>query len=234
MSPRTVRRLRINSGLTQRELGNKLRLSQVTNSHWETGRVKPSPAQVEKIKRVLGGGAASEDADSSATAAWLKKARISKDLSVYEVATKAGLTPPAIYRIERGVTRNLRESTRKRLETVLGPMPEDAVQEVSEEATVEGLGALEDFDPHSPEERPSLPGIYVLYDISERPIYVGEGENVKKRIRDHEEKFWFKQPIVDSASWIRIDNTTLRRQIETLLIKFLKSNAVINKKDVER
>lgn len=113
-------------------------------------------------------------------------------------------------------------------------MPKDAVDEAEREAEVEGLGALEDFDPHEIEDRPALPGIYVFYDISDRPIYVGEAENVKRRIKDHEEKFWFKQPIVESASWIRIADGRLRRQIETLLIKFLKSNAVINKKDVDR
>ncbi len=99
---------------------------------------------------------------------------------------------------------------------------------------MEGLGSLEDFDPHVDSERPAEPGIYVLYDISERPIYVGQGTNVRARIRNHEEKFWFKRPIVESASWIRIEDERLRVQIETLLIKFLKSNAVINKQNVDR
>lgn len=120
------------------------------------------------------------------------------------------------------------------MEKALGKLPEDAAQEAAEDASISGLGSLEDFDPHSDDERPPGPGIYVLYDISERPIYVGEGSNVKKRIRDHEEKFWFKRPIVETASWIRVDESTLRSQIEAILIKFLKSNAVINKQHVER
>jgi hypothetical protein len=105
---------------------------------------------------------------------------------------------------------------------------------VTENNEIEGMGSLEDFDPHKDDERPNAPGIYVFYDISNRPIYVGEGESVRKRIRNHNEKFWFKPPIVETASWIKIPNDKLRRQIETLLIKFLKDNAVINKQNVER
>ena len=74
----------------------------------------------------------------------------------------------------------------------------------------------------------------MLYDISERPVYVGEGGNVRRRIRDHEEKFWFKRPIVESASWIAVEDSDLRLKIEKTLIKFLKSNAVINKQNVDR
>ena len=90
--------------------------------------------------------------------------------------TNPGLTPPAIYRIEAGVTRNLRDATRKKLENALGSvLPADAAQEVAQESEVAGLGTFEDFDPHIDSDRPTGPGIYVFYDISERPIYVGEG-----------------------------------------------------------
>lgn len=129
----------------------------------------------------------------------------------------------------------MRDSTRKKLERALNnKLPADAAAEVAEEAKITGLGKLEDFDPHLDSERPDEAGIYMLYDISERPVYVGEGSSVRKRIKDHEEKFWFKRPIVDSASWIQVKNKQLRRQIETLLIKFLKSNAVLNKQNVDR
>jgi hypothetical protein len=145
------------------------------------------------------------------------------------------LTPAAIYRIEAGVTRNLRESTRQKLENALNnQLPEDTAKEIAQEAEIVGLGKFEDFDPHDDSECPTGPGIYVLYDISERPIYVGEGGSVRSRIQDHQEKFWFKRPIVESASWIKVEDGKLRRQIEALLIKFLKSNAVINKQHVDR
>jgi hypothetical protein len=38
---------------------------------------------------------------------------------------------------------------------------------------------------------------------------------------------------VETASWIQVKDDTLRVQIETLMIKFLKRNAVINKQNVQ-
>ena len=112
-------------------------------------------------------------------------------------------------------------------------IPSEAKDEIREEATIKDVGELIDFDPHDDEDLPSFPGIYVLYDISERPIYVGQGE-IKRRIRDHRDKFWFKPPIVETGAYVRIDERALREKVETILIRFLKSNAVINKQKVDR
>jgi transcriptional regulator with XRE-family HTH domain len=235
MNAKQIKESRIKVGLSQVELAEKIGVSQPLVSLWERRKAKPSEEQVKKLSEVLGTTDADGTTDASPLAAWLAKARIAKGLSVPELAHQSGLTPPAIYRIEAGITRNLREATRKKLENVLGSvLPADAAQEVAQESEIAGLGTFEDFDPHLDSDRPTGPGIYVFYDISERPIYVGEGSNVRRRITDHEEKFWFKRPIIESASWIRVDDGTLRKQIETLLIKFLKSNAVINKQHVER
>ena len=230
-----IRESRIRVGLSQTELADKLDVSQALVSMWEVGKKAPNPTQSEMLAEVLGTGDSSESTDASPLAAWLTKARIAKGYSVPELAHHSGLTPAAIYRVESGVTRNLREATRKKIEVALNSvLPSDAAKEVAQESAVEGLGKFEDFDPHNDADRPVGPGIYVLYDISERPIYVGQGSNVRSRIVDHDEKFWFKRPIVESASWIHVSDATLRRQVETLLIKFLKSNAIINKQNVDR
>jgi len=231
-----IKELRVNAGMSQAELAEKIGVSAMTISNWERKKTSPDQNEEVRLRAVLGDASDSPELlSTSPLATWLTKARLAGKLSVPELAQKSGITPPAIYRIEQGVTRNLRKKTREQLEKALGSaMPKDALEEVEGEAAVEGLGKLEDFDPHVDEERPDEPGIYVLYDISERPIYVGEGAKVRARIRDHEEKFWFKRPIVESASWIKIGDDKLRRQIETLLIKFLKSNAVINKQNVVR
>lgn len=231
-----LREARIRAGLSQGELAEKIGVAQGTVSNWEREKGKPSGEQQKQLQMILGSGSPESGiADASPLAAWLTKARSSKGWSVPELAHEAGLTPPAVYRIESGVTRNLREETRAKLEKALDvKLPEDTAAEVAEESRIEGLGSLEDFDPHLDTDRPDEPGIYVLYDISDRPVYVGEGKNVGKRIKDHEEKFWFKRPIVETASWIKVADDNLRVQIETLMIKFLKSNAVINKQNVDR
>lgn len=231
---KNLKEARIQTGWSQTELAEKIGVSQGKISNWETGKGDPDSKQLKDLHAVLDLGQSESSVEMSPLAAWLTKARSEKGWSIPELANKAGLTPPAIYRIESGGTLNLRKSTREKLERLLGSISQETDIAVSKEAQVEGLGALEDFDPHDDDERPPEPGIYVLYDVSERPIYVGEGGNVRKRIKDHEEKFWFKRPIVESASWIKIADSTLRNQIETLLIKFLKSNAVINKQNVER
>ena len=96
------------------------------------------------------------------------------------------------------------------------------------------IGEFIDFNPHDPKDYPSVGGIYVLYDIRDRPLYIGQGMTIDKRLRNHYDKFWFKPPIIESASYLQIDDKPLRERIEAVLTKFLKSNAVINKRLVNR
>lgn len=91
-----------------------------------------------------------------------------------------------------------------------------------------------EFDPYDPNNYPTVGGIYVLYDISQRPLYIGQGRSIDKRLKDHNDKFWFRSPIVETGSYVQIDNQSLRKKVEAVLIKFLKSNAVINKQHVHR
>jgi len=152
-----------------------------------------------------------------------------------ELAEKSGISIPAVYNIESGRTEFPRQSTLAKLEKALGKKfdPEIA-EEVREAGEIEGLGDFEDFDPHDEDDWPQGPGIYVFYDISNRPIYVGQSGDIARRLRDHEPMFWFKSPIVYTGSFVRVGDDKLRRQTESVLIKFLKSNAVLNKQHVER
>jgi hypothetical protein len=111
---------------------------------------------------------------------------------------------------------------------------EIGVTSCSEFSGSKSIGELTEFDPYDSERLPTIAGIYVLYDICQRPLYVGQGGSIDRRLRVHHDKFWFKSPIVESAAYVRIDDRLLRESVETLLIKFLKSNAVINKRFVER
>ena len=69
----------------------------------------------------------------------------------------------------------------------------------------------------------------MLYDISEQPLYVGQGRAVDKRTSNHNDKFWFKSPIIELALYVRIDDQILRERFEVVLIKFLTRKAAINK-----
>lgn len=96
------------------------------------------------------------------------------------------------------------------------------------------MAELIDFNPHDPTDQPNKPEVYVFYDISGRPIYVGQANNIADRVDDHKEKFRFKQPIVQTAAYIEMGDKKLRDQVETVLIQFLKNNAVINKNKTAR
>lgn len=239
-----VRRARIRNAWTQAELAEKLEVSAATISNWETGKIVPTAAQKGKLKVVLGllaRGSTKEsevgriDEGPAAFGVWLTRTRLERNLSVSELAVASGVSAPAIYNIESGRIANPRAGTVRRLEKALGQeLPTDAKQEIRQDATIEGFGELIGFDPHEDDDLPSVPGIYVFYDISERPVYVGQASNLKSRIKTHREKFWFKAPIVETGAYVRVGDEELRAKVETLLIRFLKSNAVLNKQNVER
>jgi transcriptional regulator with XRE-family HTH domain len=231
--------------MTQAELGEKMGVTQAAISTWETGRVVPGAQQKRRLKEILGittarrtsgaAGPAIVESGPPAFGVWLNRQRLQAGMSVTELAAAAGVSGPAIYNIEAGRSPNPRQSSIAKLEKALGAqLPQEAREEMQQEATILGMGELVDFDPHDEANLPTDAGIYVLYDISERPIYVGQSSNIKARIRSHNEKFWFKQPIVQTGAYVGITDRDMREKVELLLIRFLKSNAVINKQNVDR
>ena len=221
--------------LTQHQLAQQIGVSQPLVSQWESGKTAPTEEQSEALHELLPMLKAKVGVRPEGFGEWVFNRRKDVGYSTTELAQKAGLSILTIYNIEGGKTGNPQEATKKKLEGALGEsIPTKTAKALAEEAGVEGLGELHDFDPHDPEQWPAEPGIYVFYDVSERPIYVGQGQSIKIRIRDHAQKFWFKKPIVEKALFIRIEADALRKQVEQLLIKFLKSHAVINKQGVDK
>ena len=167
---------------------------------------------------------------------WLYETRTAKGMSVGELAEKAGTSWAQIYNLESGRSQNPQERTRKKFTDALGSEPAAAVVQATEaSATIEDVGEFVDFDPHDEAGLPSEPGIYVFYDISDRPVYVGQSQNIRDRILgSHNEKFWFRAPVVQSGAFVRIEDEALRKKIEKVMIKFMRSTAVINKQHVER
>lgn len=168
---------------------------------------------------------------------WLRTARKERSWSRADLADRSGVSHMAIWNLENGRTSNPQRSTRARLEKALGiEVPADVTREAESEVQVQGLGSLVDFDPHDESALPSVPGVYVFYDISDRPVYVGMARKqaISERVRQHYDKFWFKRPIVSHGSYIEITDETLCAQVEQILIRFLKSNAVLNERMVDR
>lgn len=236
-----IRRAIRKSGLSVKKLSEASGLSVPTIYGIESGRAaNPHQETVKKLEKALEslkaeGTTVLSDGSANQLSDWLSRERNAKGLSVADLSEASGLSAPAIYSIESGRMVNPRQSTIEKLERVLNSrMSKETKKEIRAEATIVGLGEFIEFDPHNAEDIPAEPGIYMLYDISERPIYVGQAGNIRSRISDHIDKFWFKQPIVEAAAYVKIQDRSLREKVEKLLIRFLKSNAVINKQGVDR
>lgn len=231
-----IRERRIANGLSQAELATRLNVSQPTISTWEQGKFRPDGAQLKLLESILGGITKAEEGEEESQtpmSAWLSRAMATKKLTATELAGRADVSVPTIYNILSGRAENPHQKTLQSIEKALGEEFE-ARDEVHKPSNNIGIGELIDFDPYDEGQVPQKPGVYVFYDISQRPIYVGQGANIAIRIKDHSEKFWFKRPIVEIAAYIEIQDKNLRNQVETVLIGFLKSNAVINKNKTAR
>lgn len=166
---------------------------------------------------------------------WLKRTIEKSEMSLATIAESSGVSYQTISKIINGSTPNPQASTKERLASALHQkIPKQVQDSSSSETFVEGLGDLADFNPYETSELPNCGGVYVFYDISNRPIYIGKSSNIAGRVKSHSDKFWFKPPIVTAASYIKVDDDKLRTQIEQILIKFLRNNAVINKQNVVR
>jgi transcriptional regulator with XRE-family HTH domain len=171
----------------------------------------------------------------SAIGVWLKRRRLEQKLSVLELAVATGLSFVSIYNIESGRTNSPHRRTVAKLEAALNKqLSSEAKENANDAATIEGVGECFNFDPNCQSDWPTVAGIYVLYDVCDRPNYVGQGPDISLRLRDDYIQFWFRRPIVQYATFVRIDNRELREQIEKVLIKCLKLNAVLNQPIADR
>lgn len=228
--------------MTQQRFGDILGVAQPVVSQIETGVISPTQGQVGVIIEEFGTEpfreeSVSELTDSGLLSNWLRSAMKDASMSIRDLAEKTGMSRVPIDNILKGTTANPRVRTIEKLEEALGiTIDNDINAEIERDADlgVDGVGAFTDFDPYDWNDVPDCPGIYVFYDISDRPIYVGEGQSIRARCRKHEEKFWYKSPVVYKASYVDVPEQKLRRQIEKVMIRFMKSNAVINKQLVKR
>jgi transcriptional regulator with XRE-family HTH domain len=166
---------------------------------------------------------------------WLNKEMAKQDISIQDLADKTRLTYTGIWNIVKGNTAYPREETRRKLSEALNQtVPTEVEKEIEQEAAISGY-TWTDFTPSDLETVPALGGVYVFYDVTDRPVYVGKSnKNVRGRVRDHQTRFWFKHPLVVRGSFLAIDDPVMCEKIEAILIKFLGNHALLNSKGVVR
>ena len=166
---------------------------------------------------------------------WLDGEMRRQGLTIRELSNRTGITYTGLWNIVVGNTVSPREGTRRKLEAAVNSQPP-----VEVELAVEKAGAIAgydwvDFTPSDLETVPEQSGVYVFYDITDRPVYVGKSsKNVRTRVKDHSTRFWFKRPLVVRGAFLSISDPALCGTIEMVLIKFLGKHALLNEKGVVR
>jgi transcriptional regulator with XRE-family HTH domain len=166
---------------------------------------------------------------------WLRAEMEKQNVSIQDLANRTDLSYQGIWNIVRGNTRYPQAATRQKLSAALNQaVPAQIEQKIETESSVSGY-VWTDFSPYDLQTIPELAGIYVFYDITERPVYVGKSNsNVRGRVRDHQTRFWFKQPLVMRGSFLAVSEQEMCDKIEMILIKFLGNHALLNFKGVVR
>jgi transcriptional regulator with XRE-family HTH domain len=166
---------------------------------------------------------------------WLRSEMAKQEISIQDIANKTGLTYVGIWNIVKGHTRSPQQATRAKISQALNSqIPVEIETEIDSQASVSGY-TWTDFSPYDLQTIPELGGIYVFYDITDRPVYVGKSNtSVRSRVQDHQTRFWFKQPLVMRGSFLAVPEAEMCDKIEMILIKFLGTHALLNFKGVRR
>lgn len=175
-------------------------------------------------------------ADEYSFGDWLNDKMQEKEISIARLSELSGISYPGIWNIIEGNTRSPRDETRRRLAKALKIKIPKEIEDVSE-AEASAIPGYEwtDFTPTDLETVPVEPGIYVFYDITDRPVYVGKSHgSVRNRVKDHSSRFWFKEPLVVRGSFLHIPDADSCKKIEMILIKFLGKHALLNQKGAVR
>jgi len=167
---------------------------------------------------------------------WLRREMQQKDVTIGALVEKTGITYAGIWNIVKGNTVSPRKETRQKLANALNEVIPAAIEaEIESQSTpLQGFEWV-DFTPTDLETVPQSSGVYVFYDITDRPVYVGKSaKNVRTRVKDHQTRFWFKAPLVVRGAFLAVPDPDLCLKIETILIKFLGKHALLNTKGVVR
>ena len=241
------------SGLSQGEVGEKFHVSQAAVHTWESGSSEPRGETFDKVlawielsengQKPPGEATPQTEGDTpgehqtSGFGEWLLNERQSQGLSRAKLAKMAGLSSQALYTIEMGIVRNPWKTTRDRLIESLGAnsLPRKVAQEIKEESEVQGLGEFSDFSPWDDLMIPEEPCVYVYYDRTDRPIYVGQTKNLRTRNKQHQaQDKWFFRRLVERGGYFRVGDEAQRIQLEKVLIHFLRRNSLFNERGARK
>jgi hypothetical protein len=155
-----------------------------------------------------------------------------KGMSIPDLVARTGISYAGIWNIVNGKTRSPRPENRSKLAQAVDKIvPAEVEEQIEKEAAVFPGLTWADFTPSDLQTIPQVGGVYVFYDTTDRPVYVGMSKaNVRARVKDHQTRFWFKEPLVVRGAFLEVKDSELCAKIETILIKFLGKHALLNVK----
>lgn len=167
---------------------------------------------------------------------WLTQEMERQGMSIGDLVQRTGLTYTGIWNIVQGNTVSPRDETRRKLAAALQQAIPAAVEiEVEHQASAIPGYDWVDFTPSDIETVPDQGGVYVFYDITDRPVYVGKAsKSARARVKDHQTRFWFKAPLVVRGAFLSVSDPEMGSKIEMILIKFLGKHALLNSKGAIR
>lgn len=221
-----LKKAREDAELLQKELADEVGVHPGRVSHWENGHTIPSK-YVETLEDIL-------DADlSDSVANWLKDGMEQRGIKAVDLAKSSGITQGYISNIKNGHAISPSPKTVNALAKALAISPPEAFvaerDSETDQKPVLPVGELYDLDLNDLTEVHNVAGIYVLKNKLDNPVYIGKATNIEKRIRQHQEKFWYKPPIVMRASYIECSNELLCSLLEKNLIKLFSGSFLFNK-----
>lgn len=226
-----IRENRRKVGMSQKELARILGVSQSLISQWENGSVLPGGEMLERTSGILGVDLP-EPTGEFELRTWLRRKREQRRLSRGELAKRARLSPLTIYYIETGRTESPQEATLERLQRVLGRLPSRVTREVKAEGTFEDLEfrgpfPVSEWKENLEEGKTSC--VYVFYDQLKRPVRIGETDDLRRRLKEYEQNYWwFRAPTVESFAYVKLNDSDFRRKTEKVMIKLVGGGVVFN------
>jgi transcriptional regulator with XRE-family HTH domain len=233
--PQWLRAKRLESSLSQADVGIQIGRSGPTIGNWERGKCLPSEQDLSALVNIFGPMDESEDVvDGSELGQWLRSERINQKLSIQQMSDISGVSAPTIRNIENGRNTTPHVSTIEKLEQGLQLAYVRTLEPASESLVKEFLpvGDLQGFDPYNEETWPVEPGIYFLKLRTGAPCYVGEGQCISKRLREHYQKHWYRSPTVESAAYMKVEDRMTRKSLEKTLIQLLSRDLLVNKQHI--
>lgn len=249
LSGRTLHEVMDRQGMSDSELAEAMGVTPPAVAYWQrvdTVPAKRIPKLVEILGQALMQGSGAKPS-VHALETTFKDLKSKYRVSVEDLANLAELSAPAIYKVFNGETKSPREQTLRRLEDGLGLLqakcdegdvePSDDGEEatIAQSASRSFLGKhIRVLDRHSNEVNEiNAGGIYMLFgdhavtyqgentpaQFHGAPEYVGQTQNIGRRMREYEEIWWFRG--VDWIAYVEEHDKDQRKRMENILIRLL-------------